>query len=1251
MTTSCPLVQLRRRGWERLRLPRRVLISSSTSSTLRGVATSSSTNVRGSTPPGSRDQRQQPSTTGAQTTKHDKTKAVVEPQEDDEEEQSIGVLMFDDGADSAPTLTKEEQLAEKLRVYRERRPGQAIRDFLDTSKRFTFSSTEDFLEVLRVSLRVIPPAATLEATLRELDQSQLEFERDRTGTEDDHCSITPKEGQGEAADCSTTRTKAKRRTRSELFLQQLLLQIREVSQTGTSFSAQFMIDQKLRDNSSFAQHHLAAWRGNAYGNRKMNETPLALRSGVAAGFLSADEVYAFAHRACSLLTADDQVTYLGGSSLDGQSALVALHWLVTLADRGYEVANPGVNHALLSRIEGEFFSGRPIVVGDSCAKTYIPERLIAASRKDKTGVIIQDKDKNSATDAGSWEDNFADDQRQQDVDGEAQTVRSLVDESLSVSHLVKLLTLIPGRERIKPVRPVLGVDLSSTTSTENYEMAEQTSRPPTSATSSPSPFHSTSSSLESLKKEVANQWRSMDPVDMEQWEKERSLKCENKVPRMKYVRALDHLRDVHVGKKLKAHIATALFEKLNDGKNMLSIRDLVRLASVYSVSNRVQRGDLQMDMQDLLCKRLLERKTEALVPYALALSSAFAEIQCGAAFRLWRTKLLPACTKLLKAENPLLMLRQEGFASSALLNPKQLDLLIATTADVGARTTTNKRTPSRQDPFFRELLETFKSSASAVNESSENIAAKAQMEKNLAARGLIPTKGAGGREGGVDKNGDKSIAALVQEATKLLQLAAGTRMEDPGDRTKFRVPDFVRLLRLFNHYAGNAGSNSTFKSSFSSESYPSTSSQLDAIIAKDVQKDVDKKRKLYQKAIEMLSAHFVKQFAPSGSGNASGFLGDRSAKTLLDLEAVDKEATEVRRLLNHKNQGGTILQLSELLDVFLEARRCCSSSSSDEHMHAVTGEDVKQDIFTNKNVPSTSRSPTKKDADALDHPIRLLQTALTAPKPTLPWSVGIHHADPFSRQDTAAPGSSLNVFSDLDSSVENVATSTGTTKSAIIAIASTKRLLARRYGKLFVTLCKTPFVEMDVELLHLATRSLLALMDEHLVNTVGAQRQTTSGITPLSTHGCLLTIPELTHLLDAFDGNCVSIHLQVKTALLFTHAMATDSCSAFDLCIGAHGIAEALQLMEIEGIIPGQAGQGQGQQADEVTTLRNGLHHIWRRLKDHLEALAPGHRLMLLNAIVKAAELSEDLEFCAAIDKYIVQESNSPDVTAAAGCL
>eukprot|EP00392_Amoebophrya_sp_AT5.2_P007172 g7186.t1 len=343
-------------------------------------------------------------------------------------------------------------------------------------------------------------------------------------------------------------------------------------------------------------------------------------------------------RVASLLSsagsAGEFVTFLGGlgASLEGDSALVILDWIVKAQNHGFDF-NRGergtsrtcsdVLRFLLARIEEDFFTSDLRVVNKVCAATF----NISGSEVD-------------------------DAQREQRVVVDQLTLKCLIDHPslLPLQHKVQLLTC-PR---------------------------------PTSSSSSSRGASSSSSTLDGLKRDVAMQWKRLDPVDMEAWEKTRFEECENKVPRQSYVRALDSAV-LEGGRKLKMHLALQLYERAcrgmfapnvprghsrgtylgRGGKGAaggMTLKDIALAAHPFCLAERVQRGDLQRDVQEALCRELLSRKTEALLPFVSLLSSGFSNVcSCESAFLLWRKKLLPAISKLLSLRNPgILLAGQEG---------------------------------------------------------------------------------------------------------------------------------------------------------------------------------------------------------------------------------------------------------------------------------------------------------------------------------------------------------------------------------------------------------------------------------------------------------------------------------------------------------------------------------------------------------------------------------------------------------------
>ena len=91
-------------------------------------------------------------------------------------------------------------------------------------------------------------------------------------------------------------------------------------------------------------------------------------------------------------------------------------------------------------------------------------------------------------------------------------------------------------------------------------------------------------------------------------------------------------------------------------------------------------------------------------------------------------------------------------------------------------------------------------------------------------------------------------------------------------------------------------------------------------------------------------------------------------------------------------------------------------------------------------------------------------------------------------------------------------------------VASVGGLLARRYGKLFVTICKTPFLEVDLDLYRSLSGPLLCVIERHLeTNSAGAgdrqERTQEDTKANVPARGPLFSLSELSQLFDAVQGN------------------------------------------------------------------------------------------------------------------------------------
>lgn len=141
-------------------------------------------------------------------------------------------------------------------------------------------------------------------------------------------------------------------------------------------------------------------------------------------------------------------------------------------------------------------------------------------------------------------------------------------------------------------------------------------------------------------------WKTMDPVEMEMWERERWEKGRIRIKRIRNVQA--KVTRMHPGNKLRAALATQLLQVLPGAH----VQALAELSQVFAFPHiRVLHGDLQRDFSEALSRRVTALETHSIIPVTLALASGMRLFDGPQALRAWRRKLLPAVVRIAKASN------------------------------------------------------------------------------------------------------------------------------------------------------------------------------------------------------------------------------------------------------------------------------------------------------------------------------------------------------------------------------------------------------------------------------------------------------------------------------------------------------------------------------------------------------------------------------------------------------------------------
>lgn len=139
-------------------------------------------------------------------------------------------------------------------------------------------------------------------------------------------------------------------------------------------------------------------------------------------------------------------------------------------------------------------------------------------------------------------------------------------------------------------------------------------------------------------------WKTMDPVDMEEKEKQHFFKARLRVmtPRIFPIK----VKKMQPGVRLRGLLSLQLLEAIPQAP----LPVLAQIAQVTAFPGRVLQGDMEVDFQEALSRRLLSFDAREIQPFAVALASGMALYGGSVAFQAWRRKLLPAIAMLLKPE-------------------------------------------------------------------------------------------------------------------------------------------------------------------------------------------------------------------------------------------------------------------------------------------------------------------------------------------------------------------------------------------------------------------------------------------------------------------------------------------------------------------------------------------------------------------------------------------------------------------------
>ena len=138
--------------------------------------------------------------------------------------------------------------------------------------------------------------------------------------------------------------------------------------------------------------------------------------------------------------------------------------------------------------------------------------------------------------------------------------------------------------------------------------------------------------------DARQKWKTMDPVEMEMWEREQYEKGRIRVKRMRDVRARE--TRMQPGNRLRAILGVQLLQMLPTA----TPRSLAQISQACAFSEgkpRLLHGDLQTDFEEQLARRVAQLDNLEVTPYLLALTSAMRTFAGPESFRAWRRRLLP----------------------------------------------------------------------------------------------------------------------------------------------------------------------------------------------------------------------------------------------------------------------------------------------------------------------------------------------------------------------------------------------------------------------------------------------------------------------------------------------------------------------------------------------------------------------------------------------------------------------------------
>jgi len=143
---------------------------------------------------------------------------------------------------------------------------------------------------------------------------------------------------------------------------------------------------------------------------------------------------------------------------------------------------------------------------------------------------------------------------------------------------------------------------------------------------------------------VKKRWKTIDPVEMELWEREQFEKGRIRVKRIRHVEA--QVTRMQPGKKLAATLATFVLQLLPNASNWM----LAELSQVTAFSSgRPLHGDLLDDFQEMLSGRVAQLNTHGVMPYILAFTAGMRNYAGPEGCRAWHRILLPAIVRVARA--------------------------------------------------------------------------------------------------------------------------------------------------------------------------------------------------------------------------------------------------------------------------------------------------------------------------------------------------------------------------------------------------------------------------------------------------------------------------------------------------------------------------------------------------------------------------------------------------------------------------